>query len=272
VFECVINISEGRDIDVLRQLANASGASLRDVHTDEYHHRSVFTLINNARDLQRDVQSLIGAAYERLDLRAHEGVHPRFGVVDVVPFVALEPSGVPEAQSLRDELAVWITTAYEVPVFFYGPLGVGTARSLPEVRRGAFTSMVPDAGPSSPSPRLGCVALGVRPILVAWNIWLDHVTMSDARLMAAAVRSDAVRSLAFAVGEYVQVSCNVIDTDAVRLSAIYDLVRSMLSGEGRVDHSELVGLLPRSMLGSEDPLRWDELGIAPELTIESRIA
>jgi glutamate formiminotransferase len=116
------------------------------------------------------------------------------------------------------------------------------------------------------------VALGVRPILVAWNIWLDHVTMSDARLMAAAVRSDAVRSLAFAVGEYVQVSCNVIDTDAVRLSAIYDLVRSMLSGEGRVDHSELVGLLPRSMLGSEDPLRWDELGIAPELTIESRIA
>jgi glutamate formiminotransferase len=271
VFECVINISEGRDTNVLHQLADASGSSLRDVHADQYHHRSVFTLINEAHDLQRDVKSLITAAYDRLDLTTHDGVHPRFGVVDVVPFVALEPSGQSDATLLRDEMASWIATTFNVPVFYYGPLGDGTSRSLPEVRRGAFTSIAPDAGPSSPSSRLGCVALGVRPILVAWNIWLEHVSMSDARLMAGAVRSGAVRSLAFAVGGFVQVSCNVIDTHAVKLSAIYDQVETMLAGEGRLDHCELVGLLPTSMLEGEDPSRWEELGISRDLTIESRI-
>jgi glutamate formiminotransferase/glutamate formiminotransferase/formiminotetrahydrofolate cyclodeaminase len=272
VFECVVNISEGRDTDVLRQLARASGASLRDVHADEYHHRSVFTLINEPGDLQYDVRSLIGAAFERLDLTTHDGVHPRFGVVDVVPFVALEPEGSPEALAMREELAQWIASSYNVPVFFYGQLDDGTIRSLPDVRRGAFTSITPDAGPSSPSRRLGSVALGVRPILVAWNIWLQNVTLQDARRIASAVRQGAVRSLAFSLGEFVQVSCNIIDANAATLSSVYDQVLGILPRGGRVDHCELVGLLPASMLESEDPSRWGELGIARELTIEARLA
>jgi len=97
LFECVVNIAEGRRLDVLDELDHAAGSSLRDRHSDAEHHRSVFTLIHHEPQLVNDVQHLISAAFERLDLRSHEGVHPRFGVVDVVPFVALKDKSVDRA-------------------------------------------------------------------------------------------------------------------------------------------------------------------------------
>jgi len=89
VFECVLNISEGRNHDLLETLRATAGISLRDLHADQFHNRAVFTLINDRDALSHDVRELIRASFEGLDLRIHEGVHPRFGVVDVVPFVAL---------------------------------------------------------------------------------------------------------------------------------------------------------------------------------------
>jgi glutamate formiminotransferase len=272
VFECVINLSEGRDSLALEQLREAAGSSLRDLHSDEFHHRSVFTLINEPVALVRDVQSLISAAYELLDLTAHVGVHPRFGVVDVVPFVALEPDGALDAVRLRDDLAPWLAETFHVPVFFYGPLRDGGVRSLPEVRRAAFTSLSPDWGPDQPSPRIGSVALGARALLVAWNIWLSGVSVEVARAMAKAVRRDSVRSLAFQVGGDVQVSCNIVDVDAVTVSQVYDQVLAMLPAGGVIHHAELVGLAPMSLLEAEDPQRWEELGLSRETTIEARCA
>ena len=272
MFECVINISEGRDVDVLDELCNASGSSLRDLHSDEFHNRSVYTLINEPLALVADAHSLIRAAYLRLDLTTHQGVHPRFGVVDVVPFVALETSQSNEAVRLRDEVAHWLAATYEVPVLLYGPLPDRTIRTLPDVRRSAFTSLAPDLGPPSASRELGCVAVGARPILVAWNLWLEGVTFNEARLIAKAIRRPAVRSLAFAVGNQVQVSCNIVDTERALPSQVYDQVQDLLGPGGLISRCELVGLVPNSLLEHEDPARWIELGLARETTIETRCA
>ena len=271
MFECVINISEGRDRRLLDELTRAGGTSLRDVHADPWHHRSVFTLINEPNQLSVDAHALIAWAYEILELGGHEGVHPRFGVVDVVPYVALSKEESPMSVALRDETARWISATYDVPTFLYGPVANGQIRTLPEVRANAFTSLAADFGPSSPSPRWGAVAVGARPVLVAWNLWLSATSLERARHFARLVRAAGVRSLAFIVGDQVQVSCNLIDVTSVRPSEVYDRVRSLLEDAESITRAELVGLVPMSLLEREDPARWTELGLSPEATIEARL-
>ena len=85
MIECVVNVSEGRDLATIKQLASAAGPSLRDVHHDAIHHRSVLTLINDEKDLRRDVRALARRSVDLLDLREHEGIHPRIGVLDGCP-------------------------------------------------------------------------------------------------------------------------------------------------------------------------------------------
>jgi glutamate formiminotransferase len=270
VLECVLNISEGRNLTLLGELRSTAGDSLRDHHADEFHNRSVFTLINDAALLTPDVRALITASFEALDLRHHEGVHPRFGVVDVVPFVALAPDSASAALELRDDTARWISDAFDVPTFLYGEVD-GAIRSLPEVRKHAFANLVPDFGPSMPTPALGAVAVGARPILVAWNIWLAGVSRDETRLLAKAVRRSEVRSLAFRVGDYTQVSCNLIDPMVVGPSIVYDQVASRLPIGGEIVRCELVGLVPRSVLETQDRQRWGQLGLSEDVTIESRL-
>ncbi|HSN01943.1 MAG TPA: hypothetical protein VLS91_00510 [Acidimicrobiales bacterium] len=270
MFECVINLSEGRDLGVLDQLSVAAGASLRDRHADAFHHRSVFTLINDAQQLTRDVRTLIEAALARLDLARHEGVHPRFGVVDVVPFVALDSREAALACEMRDDTGRWLAETHGVPVFFYGPLH-GAERSLPDVRRRAFRGLSPDVGPARAHPRVGASAVGCRPILVAWNLWLEGISLDQARRIATGLRREGLRTLAFDVGAAVQVSCNVIDVSAVRLSRVYDEVASGLPRGGRIARAELVGLAPRALLDAEDPSRLAQLDLSAQRTIEARI-
>jgi glutamate formiminotransferase len=270
VFECVINLSEGRDLERLDQLDDSAGPSLRDLHADAFHNRSVFTLINDSGPLIRDVHALITSAFELLDLRHHEGVHPRFGVVDVVPFVALEPETPSRALELRDETARWIADTFAVPVFLYGPVG-DTLRTLPAVRRHAFGELLPDYGPPSVSSNLGAVAVGARPVLVAWNIWLSGVTRDQTRDIVKAIRRPAVRALALRAGEHMQVSCNLIDPLSVGPARVYDDVVDLLPAGGEIVRCELVGLMPGAVLEAQGPSRWAQLGLSESQTIESRL-
>lgn len=270
MLECVINISEGRNLDLLDQLHVSAGHSMRDLHADEFHNRSVFTLVNDAKALMDDVRALITASFAAMDLDGHEGVHPRFGVVDVVPFVALEPEKIQRASALRDEVAHWISDTFDVPVFLYGPLD-GAVRTLPEVRQRAFGDLAPDLGPTVPAPRLGAVAVGARPILVAWNLWLSGVSRDETRALAKAVRRDAVRALAFRTGAYTQVSCNLIEPMVVGPSIVYDEVAARLPEGGAIVRAELVGLVPRAVVDAEVRSRWSELGLSENQTIESRL-
>jgi glutamate formiminotransferase len=271
VLECVVNISEGRDHHVLDQLSLAAGASLRDRHSDPYHHRSVFTLINPPTDLVRDVHPLVTAALRLVDLAHHEGVLPRLGAVDVVPYVALAPESFATALRLRDLTADWIGTTNHVPVFLYGPLDAHE-RTLPYVRAHAFRDLVPDVGPAHADVHRGAVAVGARDVLVAWNIWLSGVGVERARSLARAVRRPGVRALGLAVGDQVQVSCNLYDTSLATPSQVYDHVAAHLAPEEVIERGELVGLIPRSLLDAEDPSRWAQLGLSAAATIESRLA
>lgn len=270
MFECVINLSEGRDASLLVDLSASGGESLRDLHTDAFHNRSVLTLINEASRLASDVRALLGAAFTALDLRRHEGVHPRFGVVDVVPFVALDPEEALEAVTLRDETGAWIADTFHVPVFLYGPVD-GGFRTLPDVRKLAFRTLMPDLGPKSAPATLGASAVGARDLLVAWNLWLRGVTLGEARAIARAVRRNEVRALAFQVGDQVQVSCNLVAPLVVGTSVVFDRVTSLLPARGTVARAELVGLAPKALLEMEDRTRWSQLDLSEERTIEGRI-
>jgi glutamate formiminotransferase/glutamate formiminotransferase/formiminotetrahydrofolate cyclodeaminase len=257
LLECVVNISEGRDEAVLAELAARCGDALLDRHADPDHHRSVFTLVGE--DAPR---ALARAAVERLDIRSHTGVHPRLGVVDVVPFVPLGPRSLDGAVAARDAFAHWAAEALGLPCFLYG-----TGRSLPAVRRRAFVDLAPDVGPSAPHPTGGACCVGARGPLVAYNVWLAEPDVAQARRVAAAVRSPAIRALGLAVGRRVQVSLNLVDPLTVGPAVAYDAVAALTAVAG----AELVGLLPAAVVDQVPSERWAELDLGPDRTIEARL-
>jgi glutamate formiminotransferase / 5-formyltetrahydrofolate cyclo-ligase len=258
VLECVVNVSEGRRPEVVDALAAAAGADLLDVHTCGDHHRSVLTLVGE--DAPRAVAR---EAVRLLDLRHHRGAHPRIGVLDVVPFVPLDDTPMRAAVAARDEFAAWAAAELRLPCFLYGP-----ERSLPEVRRDAFTALAPDTGPSRPHPSAGAVAVGARRLLVAYNLWLDGSDLATARRLAAAVRGDGVRALGLAVGDEVQVSMNLVDPTRVGPATVWDRV----AAEVPIARAELVGLVPRAVLEAVPERRWAQLDLAADRTIEARLA
>jgi glutamate formiminotransferase len=263
VLECVVNISEGRDDDRLDAIAAAAGDDLLDVHTDPHHHRSVLTLVGDAAP-----RAVATAAVELLDLTAHDGVHPRLGVVDVVPFVALDGTSRADAIAARDAFAAWFAGAHGVPCFRYGD-----ERTLPEVRRDAFGALAPDAGPARPHPTAGATAVGARPVLVAYNVWLADGDLAAARGIASAARGPALRALGLQVGARVQVSMNLVAPAALGPADAFDLVHRHARERGvAVEGAELVGLLPRQVLDAVPRDRWTALDLAEDRTIEARLA
>jgi glutamate formiminotransferase len=257
MLECVINISEGRRLDVVELIARNAGDRLLDVHTDADHNRSVLTLVG-----EEPARAVSVAAVLALDLGSHGGVHPRLGVVDVVPFVALGSATPADAVAARDAHARWMATELGVPCFVYG-----AERSLPDVRRRAFDGLAPDVGPEVPHPTAGATAVGARPVLVAYNLWLDTDDLGLAKRLAASVRSPQVRALGLAVAGQVQVSMNLIDPLSVGPGAVYDTVATQTN----VARAELVGLVPEAVLRAAPVPRWGELDLSEERTIEARL-
>jgi glutamate formiminotransferase / 5-formyltetrahydrofolate cyclo-ligase len=231
---------------------------LLDVHSDVHHNRSVLTLVGEAAP-----RAVARAAVAALDLRRHQGVHPRFGVVDVVPFVPLAGSTLVDAVAARDRFLDWMAAEMGVPGFAYGP-----ERTLPEVRRLAFAELPPDRGPSRPHPTAGATAVGARPVLVAWNVWLAEPDLARAQWIAREIRGPRLRALGLPVGGRVQVSMNLVEPDELGPAEAWDLVAE----RGALAGAELVGLVPRSVLERTDPARWGELDLAEGKTIESRLA
>ena len=263
MLECVVNISEGRDRGLLDALAEAAAPALLDVHADPHHHRSVFTLAGPDDGLDRGLKALAALAVERINLRRHEGVHPRIGAVDVVPFVPLAGATIADAVAARDRFAAWAAGELGVPCFLYGP-----AVALPEIRRTAFRSRVPDVGPSFPHPTAGAMAVGARHVLVAYNLWLaPPAGIGEARRIATGLRSPEVRALGLDVGGRPQVSMNLVEPMTVGPAQVYDAV----AAQARVEGAELVGLLPAAVLEAIRPDRWRTLDLEPGRTIEARL-
>ena len=279
MLECVPNVSEGRSAATIAALAAACGPSLLDVHTDPDHNRSVFTLAGPGfRDAETAVAALARAVAAHLDLIDHKGVHPRFGVLDVVPFCALDEDH-DIAASAAIGFSQWVADELELPVFLYDdadPL----RRSLPELRAEAFVKRAPDLGPPAPHPTLGAVAVGARPPLVALNCWLDTNDVIVARDIARRVRERdgglaGVRALGLLLEseDVVQVSMNLVDLPVTGLEAAVSEVRRLAAKDDwLVTRVEIVGLVPTAELErtSTGFRAWARLD--PDVTIEARLA
>jgi glutamate formiminotransferase len=281
MLECVVNVSEGRDRAVLDVLAASCEASLLDLHVDADHHRSVFTLAGpGASDAVVAVRALAEAVARHVDISTHEGVHPRMGALDVVPFVALGPTRAEAEQAIAAarDFAQWWAEAWDVPVFLYDE-AEPSGRDLPYVRRHAFKSRQPDFGPPQPHPRLGVTAVGARKPLVAVNCVLVARDVELARRIARQVREAdgglrGVRALGFMIDaiDRPQVSMNLVELEHTGIEDACLRVRDLARRAGSdVAEVELVGLLPAAELDrcTERFLAWS--GLDASSTVEGRI-
>jgi glutamate formiminotransferase len=259
--ESVPNFSEGRDagtIDALRA-ALAAHADVLDLHSDPDHHRSVFTLVGDDTSLVEALLAGISSARERIDLRRHEGAHPRIGAADVVPIVALDPADRERARDCALRLADRIGAELELPVFLYGESAPGRGpafyrRGGPDElqRRIDAGELRPDFGPPRLDERAGGVILGARRPLIAFNVKLATADVEIARSIAAVVREKGggfpgVRALGLALPSVgcAQLSMNVEDFEAAALHEIVERVEQEARARGvEVTEAELVGLMP----------------------------
>lgn len=259
--EAVPNFSEGSERATLDALADAlSGpARLLDVHADADHNRSVFTLVGSEAELVSALLAGITCARERIDLRRHEGAHPRIGAADVVPVVPIRPDDRERARDCARTLAQRVGEELELPVFLYADLA--PARGPAFFRRGGpaelqrridVGELAPDFGPARLDPAAGGVIVGARRPLIAFNMNLRGVGVDVARAVAALVREKdggfpGVRALGLELPRagLVQVSMNVEDYEAAALDEIVARVSGEAVARGaEVVGSELVGLMP----------------------------
>jgi len=255
--EAVPNFSEGRDAATVEALGDALGAHARllDVHADPDHNRSVFTLVGDDEELVVALVAGVEVARERIDLRTHEGAHPRIGAADVLPIVALRPEDLLRARAAANLLARRVGEL-GLPVFVYAP----PARGPAFYRRGGAGELqrrldagelAPDFGPPQLHPSAGAVIVGARRPLIAFNVNLRG-TLEAAKAVAAAVRETGggfpgVRALGLELPRagLVQVSMNVEDWEAAALHEIVARIASEAAVHGaEVAGSELVGLMP----------------------------
>jgi glutamate formiminotransferase len=258
--ESVPNFSEGRDQATLDALASSLSAHARllDVHADADHNRSVFTVVAGEDDLVEALLAGIVCAQERIDLRRHDGAHPRVGAADVVPVVPIRPQDMERARRVAFSLAGRIGDELALPVFLYGELapGLGPAYfrtgGLDGLRRRVESgALTPDFGPDRLDDRWGAVLVGARRPLIALNVNLRG-ELASAREIASVVRErdggfPGVRALGFELPRagLVQVSMNVEDWEAAGLHELIATIEREAATRGvEVVGAELVGLMP----------------------------
>lgn len=268
--ECVPNFSEGRRPEVIAAIRDAvaavDGVSVLDVSSDTSHNRSVITFVAPAETAVDAAIAGIRVAAERIDLCKHTGEHPRIGATDVVPFIPLEGSTMEDCIALARQLGERVGRELEIPVYLYERAATTPAReNLADVRRGEFEGLReelgknparnPDYGPSRIHPTCGAIAIGARPFLVAYNVYLGPASnLPIAKNVAKAVRGSSggfkfVKGLGLEVDGQAQVSMNLVDTEKTPLHTAFDFVKMRAEGEGaKVTWSEIVGLVPERVL------------------------
>jgi len=255
--ESVPNFSEGRDRATIDAIGDALGehARILDLHVDADHNRCVFTLVGDEAALVEALVAAVAVAQERIDLRRHDGAHPRIGAADVVPFVPIRPDDFGRARAAALEVGRRVGEV-GLPVFVYAPPERGPAfyrrGDVAELQRRIDAGeLEPDFGPRRLDPAAGGVIVGARRPLVAFNVNLRG-SLEVARELAALVRErgggfPGVRALGLDLARagVVQVSMNVEDWEAAALHEIVERIADEAAARGaEVLGSELVGLMP----------------------------
>ncbi len=266
LFQCAPNFSEGRDPtvigDLVRSVHGMSGVRVVDWTADVDHHRMVLTLVGNAEGLAEAAFVLAREAIARIDLVAHQGVHPRMGALDVLPFIPLDGASIADAVSLAHRAGARIGAELGLPVYYYEEAALLPARrNLAAVRTGGFEKLVaagvltgdlaPDTGPGRVHPTAGAVAIGARGRLLAFNVNLATTEVRIARAIAKEIRErdggmTGVKALGLALEDtgVAQVSMNITRPDEVALHEVFEEVKRRAALHGvEVSKSELIGAL-----------------------------
>lgn len=283
LIEAVPNFSDGRNPETIEALRNAvrltPSVRLVNVHQDADHNRSVFTLIGEGEPLRECALNLVGVAAERIDLETQRGVHPRIGATDVVPFVPLRNASMDDCVRLAREAARQISERYPIPTYLYALASIRPDRTkLSELRRGNYEGLKtaiendpyfePDFGPKRLASA-GATAVGARPILIAYNVFLVSNRVDHAKEIAKKIRESSgglpgVQALGLPVGGRAQVSTNLLDYRKTPLNTLFAAVRTEAEKLGEsVERAELIGCLPAAALEGVTPeeiglFDWDE--------------
>lgn len=295
LIECVPNFSEGRDLAKVDALAEAMsgvpGAWVLDRSSDADHNRSVITLAGAPEAVAEAAIRGVGAAAELIDMRRHTGVHPRIGATDVLPFIPLEGVSTEECVSLARRVGSEIWERYRIPVYFYEVAATRPERmNLENIRKGEFEGLLvdalrdPDRSPDIGEPRLhptaGAIAVGVRKLLIAYNIHLNTADVSIAKKIARAIRfsSGGLRHVK-AIGVELkargvaQVSINLTDFERTPLHRVFEMVKREAERHGAaVTGSEIVGLLPRGAIELSAEYYLQLENFSPARILENRLA
>jgi len=269
IVECIANISEGRREDVLNRCAEvirATGAKLLDVKPDGTHHRTVYSFAGTPEMVKAATLALMAEAIGAIDLRHHQGEHPRLGAVDVVPFVPIEGATMVDCVALAREVAAEVSALHGLPIYLYEEAATTPARrNLEDIRRGEFEGLAqkmlkpewaPDFGPATPHVSAGATVMGARMPLIAYNINLATNRLDVAKKIAAAVRHSTggfryVKAMGLALEDrgIVQVSMNLTNFEKTPLHRVFEMVTREAERYGvSVLESEIIGLVPSAAL------------------------
>lgn len=295
LIECVPNFSEGRNLATVDAIVHAmggfAGAWILDRSSDADHNRSVITLAGKPEAVAEAVLRGASKAAELIDLTHQTGVHPRIGATDVIPFVPLEGVTLEDCVALARRVGQELWDRYRIPVYFYEAAATRPERvNLENVRKGQFEGLrrdalgsaerAPDVGEPRLHPTAGATAVGVRKLLIAYNIYLNTSDVSVAREIARAVRASSgglphVKAMGVEMKTrgLAQVSMNLTDFEQTPLHLAFETVKREAERRGfAVAGSEIVGLIPRKAieLSAEDYLLLENF--SPAQVLENRLA
>ncbi len=274
IVECVPNFSEGRKPETVQRIVEAIAAvdtaSVLDMHIDPDHNRSVITFVAAPERVVEAAVQAVKQASELIDMRQHQGEHPRLGATDVLPFIPVRGVTIEDCVRIAHEAGARIARELSIPVYFYERAALRPDRvNLEDVRRGALELLrkqittnpdrAPDVGLPQVHEKAGAIAVGARPFLIAFNVILRSSDIAIARQIARTIRArngglPFVKALGFRLQTraLVQVSMNLVNYVVTGMGPAYDAVRREADRLGvEIESAELVGLVPRNALDRE---------------------
>ena len=293
--ECVPNFSEGRRPETVQRIADAIAAietaCVLDTHIDPDHNRSVITFVASPDRVVEAAMRAVKRASELIDMRAHQGEHPRLGATDVLPFVPIDGVAIEDCVRLAHEAGRRIARELSIPVYYYERAALRADRiNLEDVRRGALELLreqiathaerAPDEGAPIVHETAGAIAVGARPFLIAFNVILRSDDILLAREIAKKIRArngglPFLKALGFRLltRNRVQVSMNLVDYKVTGMAAGYEAVKREAQRLGvEIESAEIVGLVPRDALDREAEYFSKLESFSESKILENRIA
>lgn len=287
VVECVPNFSEGKDarrVEAIVAAMRVDGVRLLDWSMDADHNRSVVTLAGEPAAMVEAAIRGVGKAVELIDLTKQEGVHPRIGAADVIPFVPISGIKLEHCALLARQAGLEIWRRFGVPVFFYEAAAARPDRAnLEDVRRGQFEGLKeavrkeaarrPDLGGPGLHPTAGACAVGARKFLVAYNIYFDSSEVAMARSIAREIRAASgglkgLKAMGVLAHGRAQLSMNITDFEATPLSVVYQAVTRLAQRhKATVAEGEIIGLIPEAACERESEWMRQLAGFNPQTKI-----